>query len=390
MPEQTADRLERWFLRRGIPHFIDRYNASQDVFTRALPILVLVFLVEVLGAGKLGWPWWANRLAELGGLVLLIAAWGAVNRVRGRRALAPPERVGPTELAVFVLVPALLPIVFGGEVGDAGWTLAANLTILGAVYVITSYGLVPMTRWAAGRLIVQLGDTLRLFTRGLPLLLVAFTFLFINAEVWEVAGTLDWARLGTILGLFGLLGAGFMISRLPRELGPLARFERREDVEPLLAGSPAEGLPVPDPSATPDPTVRQWGNAGLVVLFTQGLRVAFAAALIGGFFVAFGTLAMDPATVASWIGADPQVLATIGFFGSEMVVTAEVIRVSAFLAGFAGLYFSVYLATDPTFREEFFEDVRTELRESFAVRVVYLDLVGAAPAREAASVEVGG
>jgi hypothetical protein len=390
MPEQTVDRLERWFLKRGIPHFIDRYNASQDVFTRALPVLVLVFLAEVLGAGKLGWPWWANRLAEIGGLVLLIAVWGAVNRLRGRRTFAPPERVGATELAVFVLVPALLPIVFGGEVGDAGWTVLANLTILGAVYVITSYGLVPMSRWAAGRLVVQLGDTLRLFTRGLPLLLVAFTFLFINAEVWEVAGTLDWVRLGTILGLFGLLGAGFMISRLPRELGPLARFDGRDQVEPLLEGSPAEGLPVPDPSATPDPTVRQWGNAGLVVLFTQGLRVAFAAALIGGFFVVFGTLAMDPGTIASWIGGAPQTLATIGFFGTELVVTAEVIRVSAFLAGFAGLYFSVYLATDPTFREEFFEDVRTELRESFAVRVVYLGLVTGGPGPDEAPLEAVG
>jgi len=36
----------------------------------------------------------------------------------------------------------------------------------------------------------------------------------------------------------------------------------------------------------------------------------------------------------------------------------------------------VDLGTDPTFREEFFEDVRTELRESFAVRVVYLGLTG--------------
>ena len=376
MPQQTVDRLERWFLKRGIPHFIDRYSASQDVFTRALPILVFVFLVEVFGAGKLGWPWWANRLAEVGGLVLLIVAWAVVNRARGRRTFAPPERVGAVELAVFVLVPALLPIVFGGEVGDAGWTVLGNLAILGAVYVITSYGLVPMSRWAAGRLIVQFGETLRLFTRGLPLLLVAFTFLFINAEVWEVAGTLSWVRLGTILGLFGLLGAGFMISRLPRELGPLARFEGREEVVPLLDGSPAEGLPVPDPTATPRPTARQWGNAGLVVLFTQGLRVAFAAALIGGFFVVFGTLAIDPGTIGSWIGGDPQALATIGFFGSELVMTMEVIRVSSFLAGFAGLYFSVYLGTDPTFREEFFEDVRTELRESFAVRVVYLGLTG--------------
>jgi hypothetical protein len=232
-----------------------------------------------------------------------------------------------------------------------------------------------MARWATVRLVAQIGDTLRLFTRGLPLLLVAFTFLFINAEVWQVAGTLPGARLGAILGLFGLLGAAFLISRLPRELVPLADFAEPGHVAPLLDGSPAEGLPIPDPPAVPELTPRQWGNAGMVVLFTQGLRVVFSSLLIGGFFVLFGMLTINPETVGAWTTAPPDVLATVGFAGSELVLTAEVLRVSAFLAAFAGLYFAVYLSTDPTFREEFSEDVRTEMREAFAVRLVYLELV---------------
>ncbi len=57
-PEITSDAelietTERWFLARGIPHFIEDYRATDDVFTRALPVLALVFLVELLGAANL-------------------------------------------------------------------------------------------------------------------------------------------------------------------------------------------------------------------------------------------------------------------------------------------------------------------------------------------------
>src|SRR5690606_17668150 len=48
---KTSDRVEhrleveRWFLQRGIPHFIHGYRATEDVFTRALPVLLLVILL---------------------------------------------------------------------------------------------------------------------------------------------------------------------------------------------------------------------------------------------------------------------------------------------------------------------------------------------------------
>ena len=92
--------------------------------------------------------------------------------------------------------------------------------ILAVVYIVTSYGLVPMARWAFIQVFRQLGGTLALFTQGLPLLLLAFLFLFINAEVWQVAGTLDDAYLVAVLGLFLTLGVLFIVSRLPRESLP--------------------------------------------------------------------------------------------------------------------------------------------------------------------------
>ena len=42
LTEERENDVERWFIRRGLPHFIHNYNAAEDVFTRALPILSLV------------------------------------------------------------------------------------------------------------------------------------------------------------------------------------------------------------------------------------------------------------------------------------------------------------------------------------------------------------
>jgi hypothetical protein len=63
----AVEEVERWFLSRGLPHFIEDYSASRDVFTRALPALILVLLLEMLGALNFAWPWWLNLVVGLGG-----------------------------------------------------------------------------------------------------------------------------------------------------------------------------------------------------------------------------------------------------------------------------------------------------------------------------------
>ena len=44
---------ERRFRSAGLPLFIEDYSAREDVFTRAAPLLTLVFLGEMLGAVQL-------------------------------------------------------------------------------------------------------------------------------------------------------------------------------------------------------------------------------------------------------------------------------------------------------------------------------------------------
>ena len=79
---------------------------------------------------------------------------------------------------------------------------------------------------------------------------------------------------------------------------------------------------------------------------------------------------MQPATVETWTTEAPRA-ATFTLFGNQVTVTEELLRVATFLAGFSGFYFTIYVVTDSTFREEFFEDIDDEIRQAFAVRAAY-------------------
>ena len=148
MPEVDLVAYERRFRRAGLPLLIEDYSAAQDVFTRAVPLLTLVVLTEMLGAVNLTWGFVANLLALLGGVAFVLALVGVINLLRGRRFFALPHSVGVVELVAFVLVPALLPIIFNGQVTSAWVTALVNVCILALVYLVIGFGLVSIVRWA--------------------------------------------------------------------------------------------------------------------------------------------------------------------------------------------------------------------------------------------------
>lgn len=366
--------LERWFMQRGTPHLIEDYSATDDVFTRMVPILTALAVVEVLGALDADFRWWQNLLASIGGLALLLGLWAAINTVRGRPRLARPDRVGPAEIATFVLAPALITYVISQQLGQAVSLAVVNLALLGAIYLVTSYGLLPLTRWALAKTARELGAVAGLLGRALPLLLLIQIVLFVNTEMWQVAAGFDGLFLGATIGLFLLIGVAFLVTRLPRELDRLATFATAAELGDEVAGTPAEG--VADLAACSlEParlSARQRGNVLLVALFSQGLQVVLVTVILGGFFVAFGLLTVTPEVLATWIGASGDQVLAFGVLGRELVLTAELLKLSAFLASFSGLYFTVVLVTDATYREEFFDEILAELRQTFAVRAVYL------------------
>lgn len=369
-------RTERWFVQRGLPHFIDQYRATTDVWTRAAPFLTVVFLAELgfsLDEDREGLD---EVLPLLGGLAIFILAIVIVNRLRGRRPLQRPDRVGIPELTVFVLAPALLPALFSKDhLTDSLGAVLLNLVVLGVAYAVTSYGLVPMTRWAIGQMFRQLANVADLMVRSLPLLLLFATFLFLNTEIWQVAAELEAPFLLMVLGM--LFGAGiiFLVLRQRREVDQVSRFRTWAEAHDGAGTSPVSVVPVDELVEPPDPTPlgrRARINIALVLVFSQGVQIILVATVIGLFYIGFGLVAVRETTMTSWVGGELDVIGEVTVFGHPVVLTWNLIRVAGLVAAFSALQFTFSALTDQTYREEFFEGMLSEMRESLATRAVYL------------------
>jgi len=341
---------ERRLRRAGLPLLIEDYSAYEDIFTRAVPLLSLVVTGQLLGAVDRDWPWWGNLLALLGAMAIVVGGVALVNHRRARPLLSVPDRVGPIELTAFVLVPALLPLVFGGQVTSALVTAGGNLALLLVIYLVVGIGLLSILGWTAARLVGQLAASLMLLTRAVPVLLIFMIVLFINTEMWQVFSAVSDGALLGVIALFIGVASTFVISRLPREVRAL---EQEVGADPPL-------------------TTRQRFNVGLVMFVSQGLQVLVVAVLVGTFFVAFGALAITPDVVDAWIGAPPHAIA------GNPSTSVELLKVSSGLAAFSGLYYAIAVLSDATYREEFLADLQTSLRDTFADRARYLQARAAA------------
>ncbi len=256
---------------------------------------------------------------------------------------------------------------------DAIESVAFAAGMLVVIYLWSSYGIGALLRWGARRSSGQLTGLGPLVAKALPLLLVFNTFLFVNAEVWEMAGSLDGAAYVVVVLTFFTLGAVFALSRLPGFIRDENRFESWDDIEKYLEGTPADAIELPATGSTLDPLrPRQRFNIGLIVLFGQALQITLVVAALTGFFVFFGFMAITADTVIHWTGLDSvQVIAEAGFGSRTLVLTEPLVRVSVFLGAFSGMYFTVVLTTDETYRNEFASDVGPEIRQILAVRTAY-------------------
>lgn len=395
--EATSDApravVERWFIHRGLPHLITGYNVREDVFTRAAPLLAFVFVAEILLGGNADYVWWANLLAVLGAAAIALGGLAAVNRFRGRRLLQRPDAIGVPELVVFIIVPPLLPLVFGGQVLQSVEIFVANLVVLAVASIGTSFGVVPMLRWAFGQMASQLGTLGNLIFRSLPLLLLFSMFLFFNAELWKIMDDLPALLWWSAVALLVAVGSAFVAIRIPRELDEVATFGswsevratcRSTAVAPVLLRPSEEADPSdvlvaddadldvpPPPAALLDRRGR--ANVSLVFFAAQATQIALVTVVIGAFYVLFGLLTIIPSTIEQWTGsAQLQRIASATVFGTEVVLTVELLRTATFIACVSGLQFTVAALTDATYRAEFLADTVAEVRQAFAVRALYL------------------
>jgi hypothetical protein len=346
------ERYEQRFRRAGLPLFIEDFSPTHDIFTRATPLLVLVFLAEMLGATSLDWPAWVNLLAALGALVVLIAGFGLLNGYRGRPFWSLPTRFGLPELAVFVLLPALLPLITQGQVRQFFGIAVGNLVLIGIVYVVVGYGLIATTYWGLRTLVTELGNSVASLVRALPLLLVFSLVLFVNTEMWQVFAGMPVVFIVFAVLAFTLLSTLFLLIRLPREVDAIER----------------------DASSGPPLRRIQRFNLSISLVIRQWMQVFVVSAGVGLFFVAFGMLAISQHIYDQW-GISPGSWSYhLDLMHHPLLISAALLKVAIGIANFTGLYYSIALLTDSTYRTDFLDNISTELRDLFTARAEYLEL----------------
>ena len=378
-----VEAMERWMVDRGVPHLVEvrSDSAIRDAWTRALPLLVVAYLLLGLNALDLrNWSIARNLLGAAAVVAMLLAAWVLSNRLRGVASFDRPTKIDKPELALFLLGP-LVPAVTFGQYRDAFETLGLGVVLLAAIYVWSSYGIAALVRWGIRRSGGQLSGLGPLVAKALPLLLLFNTFLFINAEVWELAGTLDGAAYVVVVLTFFLLGAGFVVSRVPGYIRAENHFDSWAVVGSHVVDTPASPVELPTAGSPDDPLrVRQRFNIGLIVLFGQAIQITLVVVALTAFFVFFGFMSITADTAMGWTGLDelPVVFDTT-FGGRTLVLSEPLIRVSGFLGAFAGMYFTVVLSTDDTYRTEFGNDIGPEIHQILAVRSAYHVALGTHP-----------
>ena len=375
---------DRWFIRRGLPLLVEGYSSERDIWTRAQPLMIVILVVELL-------PFVLNPLLPGGSFrglyaglaaiaaLILLGIWSKVTRGYWLR---PPNRVGRTFVIFFLIAPVLAALIsLNLDLGDGSplsWTdvviaLVTQAAMLVVIYLWTRYAVFSITWWACRQTVRHFGDLYAVATKALPLLLIVMIVLFINTEVWQVAGGLDALRLWAGVGMLLLLGALVTLDRTRAQIQSLQYDAPRDQVQQACQRTPmqevAESVVLDD--APVELTRRQRGNLVVAAMATQVIHAALIGAVVWAFFMVFGVVAISVQVQGAWLqDLAPQEI--IWAIGPDHAVTRALFRVATFMGGFSAFYTTIYAATDDTYRRSFATDIGSELQRAVNVHRAYL------------------
>jgi len=303
--------------------------------------------------------------------------WFVPREREAARAALRPRRLVPLIVLVLVVgaavAVALALLLDEASVAPAAVTLV--LALAGLWYGVTAVRARPIVTWAVGHTMTSLRLLLPMVARALPLLLVFVTFLFINAEVWQLASHLDGGVLWLTVLLFAAMAVLFLMVRLPEELDSSDHKLDETRIRDSLRGTPLEAC-ADDVVAASGPVLAQDSRIGgferanlvLVLVVAQVSQVLLLSGAVFVFFLVFGGISMQESVAAAWVGSDTHHVSWLPN------VSVELVQVAVFLSAFSGLYFTVVVVTDETYREQFFTSVMDELDRALGVRAAYLSL----------------
>ena len=282
--------------------------------------------------------------------------------------------------ALLAAVPAVLVTVvalnLGAGVGEAvaaGLLVAAVVALARAVRV---FRVGRIGRWALAHAWENRSLIGPLATRALPFLLLFITFLFINTEVWQVSAALPRPLLWVCVGIFALLAIAFLAPSFRSEIERVGAEVEGEQLAATCVGTPvasaAREILAEPHLATEVAGIRlpplQRRNLMLMLFIAQAIQMLSLVLIVFGFFVVFGSIAIRPSVITTWVGAPPH------YTGPLHLVSDELFSVAIFLSAFAGLYFTVQAVIDQNYRREFFTRIQDDLQRAIGVRKVYVAL----------------
>jgi len=286
------------------------------------------------------------------------------------RVASKPWQVLLSAAVVLALVTIASALTDIGRIYGNGWLLAAVL--LGSLvvgYVAVAIGLGPITVFTVRWFLQTLWRGGSGMLHVLPLLLVAVTFFFITAETWQSIGRLKGLPLVMSSLLLVGVAVAFLVRRGSTDMDELGRFE---DGEAVLAALPVELRPHGSLRYVTPPL--SWGERlNLIVISVLGK--VFVAAVVGlaifAFFVVFGLFTITAEVAGAWSAGEPDVWWQFTVAGHTYSLTAEHLRVSAFLGVFSALYFIVSSASDRDLAKSLSSEAEQHVRSCLAVRAVY-------------------
>lgn len=413
------DDVEKWFIKRGLPHFIENYKATEDVFNRALPLFVVLVVFQMGLELTSKTVTWKDRL--IGGAIGLAAVLVVIlvaNLVRQpRRWYRWPRKIGPVEITLLVLLGPVVGKLSGARWGAVLADFVANIGVLALVYLLTAYAILPVLKWALRHSFEEIGNLGNLASKALPMLALFGTFLFLNVDMWHIASSFEHRRQ---LWFTTLFFAGitflFLMVRLPGEVKSLQGDYYLEAVVAASADTPLHEhvgeLDDELPQLRTDR--RQRVNMLFVLGFTQVIQILLLSVVVFVYFVSLGKLAVTDGQIADWLktpecpkdavfkgdgrsvedymqachfATKEQADAWLniihpgklfGFYarvpGTNLAFSEPLLRTAILLTTFSAFFFAVSAVTDEAYRKDFFESITGRLAKCLTVRCGYVNL----------------
>jgi hypothetical protein len=410
------DDVEKWFIKRGLPHFIENYKATEDVFNRALPLFVVLVVVQMGLELTSKTVTWQDRLIGgaigLGAVLVLILVANLVRQPR--RWYRWPRKIGPVELTLLVLLGPVVGKLSGASWGAVVADFCANIGVLALVYLLTAYAILPVLKWALRHSFEELGNLGNLASKALPMLALFGTFLFLNVDMWHIASSFDQrSQLWYTTLFFAAITFLFLMVRLPGEVKNLQGDYYLEAVVAASADTPLHEhvgeLDDELPQLRTDR--RQRMNMLFVLAFTQVIQILLLSVVVFVYFVSLGKLAVTDGQVADWLRTpecpkgvqlpnhdvktiqrlcgfteeqaktwkgiiDPGTL--FGFSarvpGTNLEFSEPLLRTAILLTTFSAFFFAVSAVTDEAYRKDFFESITGRIAKCLTVRCGYVNL----------------